>query len=78
MQLQTNHTERLSRRKSHHIGEVGVQRDQNWAVVNGEEHHLAIGGSCKTSLKDCNRVVAFRSQLGRVKRREVFVQEKPH
>ena len=34
MHLQPNHAERLRGRKSHHVREIGVQRDENAAVLN--------------------------------------------
>src|SRR5256885_3740085 len=63
MHLQPNHAERLRGRKSHHIREIGVQRYENAAVLNGKAQDLFISRARESNLKDRNSVVALRSQF---------------
>jgi len=44
VQLQTDNTERLPGRKSHHMGEAGVQRHRNAAVIDSEAQEPFVGG----------------------------------
>jgi hypothetical protein len=45
MHLQPNHSQRLRGRKSHHVREIGVQRDENAAVLDSKAQDLFVSRS---------------------------------
>src|SRR5262245_40774737 len=63
MNLQPDDTERPLGRESHHISEIGIQRNDYTSVRNREPQDLLVGCSREANLKDRNRIVPLGSQV---------------